>query len=97
MSFTDRSNLITLKGDNYVTWKYQVRMLLMRDDLYDIVTGEEQPPDDSNIKEKIAFRKRSQKAPSTIALSIDTSQMHLVGEATDPQALWDKLQIKYIM
>ena len=93
---SERNNLITLKGDNYVTWKYQVRMLLMRDDLYDIVTGVDKAPAAADGDAAIvAFRKRKQKALSTIALSIDCSQMHLVGEATDPKELWDKLQTQF--
>ena len=88
-----RGNIVILKDDNYVTWKYQVRMLLMRDDLYDIVTGDEGPPEGEAAA--TSFRKRKQKALSTIALSIDASLMHLVGEATDPVELWKKLQAHF--
>ena len=89
------SNLITLKGDNHVTWKYQVRMLLLRDDLYDIVTGDEQAPSSTDNQAVVSFRKRKQKSLRTITFSIDASQLHLVGEATDPKLLWEKLQSQF--
>ena len=65
----------------------------MRDDLYDIVTGDEQAPSSTDNQAVVSFRKRKQKALSTIALSI--AQLHLVGEATDPKLLWEKLQSQF--
>ena len=67
----------------------------MRDDLYDIVTGHEQAPSSTDNQAVVSFRKRKQKALSTIVLSIDASQLHLVGEATDPKLLWEKLQSQF--
>ena len=38
--------LIPLNGSNYSTWKIQCRMMLMKEGLWKIVTGEETEPND---------------------------------------------------
>ena len=63
--------LIKVNGDIYPAWKLQVRMALIRDDLWDIVNGSEAAPDASasaDVKKK--FKIRSNKALSTIVLSM---------------------------
>ena len=85
--------LIKLNGDKYPAWKLQVRMALIRDDLWDIVNGSEAAPDASasaDVKKK--FKTRSNKALSTIVLSMKPKLHYLIGrEPEDPVAFWKLL------
>ena len=90
---TNTSELIKLSTQNYASWKLQLRMALIRDDLWDIVDGkEEEPAADTSAKEKKMFRTRCNKALSTIVLSMQPQLHYLVGrERQDPVAVWKAL------
>ena len=49
--------LIPLNGSNYSTWKIQCRMMLMKEGLWKIVTGEETEPNDEGQRAKFATRR----------------------------------------
>ena len=51
--------LIPLNGSNYPTWKIQCRMMLMKEGLWKIVTGEETEPNDEGQSSGILFTENS--------------------------------------
>ena len=83
--------VILLKGANYPTWKVQCRMALMKDGLWNIVNGTEHPPSTTETAKYEKFVARRDKALAIIVLSVDPSLLYLIGEPTDPIAVWKKL------
>ena len=82
-----------LNGSNYVTWKVQRRMALMKDVLWNIVCGSECPPAQNaeNASESAKFMARRDRALATIVLSVEPSLLYLIGDPVDPVAVWQKL------
>ena len=81
-----------LTADNYTNWKFQMQMLLIGKDLWEIVEGTEVLPDDANQHQKMDFRKRSNKALSLICLSVSTNLSFYVRHAKTGKEAWDCLQ-----
>jgi transposase InsO family protein len=82
--------IIPLNGSNYVTWKVQCRMALMKDGLWSIVSGSEGSPS-GNEAESAKFRARRDRALATIVLSIEPSLLYLIGDPEDPVVVWQRL------
>ena len=61
-----------LNGDNFHSWKFNMKMFLIGKDLWDIVSGDEILGEEATPKERDQFRKRDNKALSTISLSVAT-------------------------
>ena len=84
------SYIVPLTDNNYPTWKVQVKMNLMREGLYSIVSGVEQvPTNDSDLRK---YSQRRDKALATIVLAIDVSLLYLVGDPQDPAEVWKLLE-----
>lgn len=95
MTTTSTSELIKLNSDNYVAWKLQVRMALIRDDLWDIVDGSEKEPtgEGTTDADRKKFKTRRNKALSMIVLSMKPTLHYLIGrELTDPVTVWKLLR-----
>ena len=86
-----RSNVVALNGNNFPTWKIQIRMLLMKQGVWKIVSGAEAPPDENNIVAMSKFNDRKDKALSTIVLAVEPSLLYLLGDPEDPVIVWKKL------
>ena len=84
--------IIPLSGDNYCTWKVQVRMLLINHDLWNIVNGNETIGAGASEKVAADFTVRKNKALSTIVLTVSPSLFYLLGDPTDPTVVWGKLE-----
>ena len=84
-------SIIPLNGTNYPSWKVQCRMALIREGLWDIVTGTEKAPDGTDADKLAKFKARSDRALATIVLAVDPSLLYLVGDPVDPAAVWNKL------
>ena len=94
MATSGTCKLIKLNGDNYPAWKLQLRMALIRDDLWDIVNGSEKAPtgEVATADAKKKFTTRSNKALSMIVLSMKPELHYLIGrEPEDPVAVWKLL------
>ena len=67
-----------LDGSNWTTWKFQMKHLLLAKGLWGVVDGTEEPADDAAAEIHAEFRKKLQKAFSTILLAISASQLYPV-------------------
>ena len=85
-----------LNGQNYTTWKYNMKIVLMDKGLWGFIDGEEKPPlAGSPAATKSAFKSRSDKAYSQIALAVEKSvQIHIQG-TTVPKEAWEILQKQF--
>ena len=52
-----------LTADNYGDWKFQMQMLLIGKDLWEIVEGTEVLPDDANQHQQMIFSKALEQSP----------------------------------
>ena len=81
-----------LNETNYLTWNICMCALLIRANLWGIVSGKEAAPDPATASTTAvdAFALRQLKAAAEIALYIDDSQIiHVQGD--DPKTIWDTL------
>ena len=62
-----------LTGDNYHSWKFQMKMHLIGKDLWDIVTGAETLDEETTAEAQRRFRKRENLALATVCLSVVTN------------------------
>ena len=85
-----------LDGSNYLSWKFNVKLVLMQSGLWGIVSGAEKAPvaseDDKKEKEIVDFRVRSEKAYSQIALNVKKELQVHVANTVDPKNAWDQLK-----
>ena len=85
-----KSKVVLLYGENYATWKVQVKMVLIKDDLWRIVSGDEVAPTDAGQLAKFNIRK--DKALATIVLAVDPKLLYIIGDPTCPSEIWKKLK-----
>ena len=88
------SEIIPLNNLNYPTWKIQVRMSLMKDGLWNIVSGKESAPGNDHADQE-KFMTRRDKASVQIVLSIQPTLLYLFGYPEDPVVAWKKLENQY--
>ena len=88
------SNIFPLNETNFSTWKTQIRMLLMRDNLLGIVEGTEIAPSQTgeNTAQFNKFLERRNRALAQIVLHISPNLLYIIGDPTDPVIVWKKLQ-----
>ena len=84
-------SITQLNGNNYMTWKVQCQMALMKDALWDIVNGTETRPPPDDERKLTLFDRNWNKALATIVLSIDPTLLYLIGDPTSPIEVWRKL------
>lgn len=76
-----------LNSNNYRTWKFAMKMLLIQRELWDHVNGTVTLQNDATVEQKARYKSKDEKALSTIALSIDPDQqVHIVHCETARQA-----------
>ena len=69
-----------LDGTNWTTWKFQMKHLLLAKGLWEVVDETEVLAEDAAAAVRAEFKKKSQKAFSTIVLGISTSQLYVPGD-----------------
>ena len=84
-----------LNSLNYSTWKVQCKMALIKDGLWDIVSGtEREPTEEDEAQEK--FAAKCNKALATIVLAMEPRLLSLIGnDPTDPVAVWRVLSEQF--
>ena len=86
----NNSVITPLNDKNFATWKIQVKMTLIKDDLWNIVKGDEVAPTDTNALQK--FNLRKDRALAIIVLSVEPKLLYLLGDPTEPTDTWKKLE-----
>ena len=81
-----------LDGKNWMTWKFQMRHLLLGKELWGYVDGTETLEDDATAQQQANYRKKSQKALSAIVMAVSTSQLYLITSCDSAQQAWEALR-----
>ena len=84
-----------LTSENYHDWAFDMKMLLMRADVWNIVTGEETLAEDASLNEKAMFQKRENRALSSICLAVSKECKIYVRSAKTSKEAWDSLENHY--
>jgi dsDNA-binding SOS-regulon protein len=84
-----------LEGPNWITWKFQLRHLLMAKGLWKFVDGSAVLADDAAVEAIERFRAEQQKAFSTIVMSVSSSLLYLITSCELPKDAWDALKKHY--
>ena len=88
-------SIVPLTGANFLTWKVQCQMALMKDGLWGIVNGSETVPEDASPERRSKFETRKDRALATVMLSIDPSLLYLIGDPRDPVTVWTTLSNQF--
>ena len=85
--------IVPLNEKNYSTWRIQMKMYLIKDNLFSIVDGTEtEPPADATAAVRESFSKRKSKALANIVLAVETKLLYIIGDPTEPVDVWNKLR-----
>ena len=86
MTEPTKVSIVKLNNENYQIWKYKVELLLIKEDLWDLVTEDKPEEIDST------WTKRDNKARATICLLVEDNQIIHVRQATTAKEAWDSLK-----
>ena len=92
VSTDEKWSIDRLDGKNWMTWRFQIRHLLLAKDFWGFVDGTETLANDATAEQEAAFRKKSQKALSTIVMAVSPSQLYLITSCDTPQQAWESLR-----
>ena len=84
-----------LDGSNWITWKFQMKHLLLAKGLWGFVDGSEILEDSASAQQKAEFNRKSQKAFSMIVMSISTNQLYLITSCEVPVDAWNALKAQF--
>ena len=84
-----------LTTENYNSWKFNMKMSLVGRDLWEIVEGSEVLKPNASEAENLAFKKRENKAMSSICLAITTSLQIYVRNTKSAKEAWNSLVSKF--
>ena len=88
----DKWTIDKLDGSNWITWKFQLKHLLLAKGLWKYVDGSAVLADDATAEQRAKHRSESQKAFSVIAMSVSTSQLYLITSCEEPKEAWNALK-----
>ena len=94
-SVEEKWSIDKLDGNNWNTWKFQMKHLLLAKGLWQYVDGSATLAEDANEQAQADFNQKSQKSFSTIVLAISTSQLYLVTSCEGPQEAWEALRTNF--
>lgn len=100
-SATISTRIEPLCKDNYETWKLHVEALLIKNDLWEYVSGEKPLPEEgetdsaASTRAKTDWIKTDRKARSDLILSIHPSELQHVRGCTTSREVWLKLESIY--
>ena len=80
-----------LTGDNYHSWKFNMKMYRIGKDLWEIVTATEMLNADASAEEERKYRRRENMALTTVCLSISTNLKIYVRSCKTAKDAWDSL------
>ena len=77
--------------DNYLSWKFSVKMYLIGKDLWDIVEGTDVLAEEAGEDDRRKFKKRDNLALASICLAVSTSLQIYVRNSKTGKEAWDNL------
>ena len=87
-----------LNDKNYATWKLQMKMLLIKEDLFSLVDGTETVPAEGATPAAVStYNKKKSKTLANLVLAVDPKLLYLLGDPTDPREVWQKLENTFQM
>ena len=79
-----------MNAPNYATWKVQCKLALMKERLWNFVTGDENAPE--NQGEQAKYLLRRDRALVTTVLFVDPTLLYLLwADPESPAVVWKKL------
>ena len=84
-----KSNIPLLNGENFVFWKTKLKAVLVRDELWDVVS-KEKPTDADN-----GWTKKNNKTMAYITLSVEDNQLIHIQHTDVAHEAWQALLKKY--
>eukprot|EP00794_Sanderia_malayensis_P016556 gene16556-biopygen13988 len=84
-----------LTGDNYHTWKFQMKMQLIGKNLWEIVTGDEVLGAQATALEQQKHKRRENQALASICLSVSTENQIYVRSAVTAKDAWNSLEQRF--
>ena len=103
-----RYNIEPLKANNYSAWKEKMKMILIKEKNWRIVSGKEtkpkwmpptsdpeRAPTEEHLRAVEKWEEKAEDAVASICLAIDSSQSVHVKNITDPMEIWKKLEEVY--
>lgn len=85
-----------LNGSNYQSWKYNIKLVLMERGLWGFIQETEvEPASTDEVSVRNAFRLRSDKAYSLIALNVSTNLQIHISSTTNPRLAWEILRKQF--
>lgn len=85
-----KASFAKLGNGNYASWKFRMRSLLEREDLWDAI---EQPKPEEVDDGYAQWRKSDVKARATIALFVEDSQLRFVKKCETAHQMWENLRV----
>lgn len=85
-------NVEKLNNSNYETWKFQMKMTLIHDELWTVIDGAV-PAEKDQVE---SWTNKNLKALSTIALCVEKSQYPLIKDCVFAKDAWKKLESFHI-
>ena len=82
--FVDR-----LDGSNWITWKFQMKHLLLGKGLWKYIDGSAVLAESATEEQRSKFKTEFQKAFSILVMAISTSQLYLITSNEEPKEAWD--------
>ena len=83
MSEVDKWMIDKLDSSNWMTWKFQIKHMLLAKELWGFIDRAEVLQEKASAQQRADYNKRSQKAFSTIVMSINSSQLYLITSCED--------------
>ena len=81
-----------LNRGNYATWRVQMKMYLISQDLWSYVDGSATVPNSTEVNEHRKYVIKRDKCLASIVLSVESNHLYLLGDPTDPVKVWKLLQ-----
>ena len=86
MADLGKFSLVKLNNTNYATWKFQMEMFLVREDLWHVVAQPKPEPETS------VWQKADRKARATIGLCLEQTQYTIIKDCASAVAVWNALK-----
>lgn len=86
-----RLSIKPLDGSNWMTWKIQIKHMLLDKALWEYVTGEVVVPATSDGEKYEKYKRAAQKANTMLYLHVTQSQIYIIGDEDNPAVTWKKL------